>query len=181
MDKQTRAIIYAFLSRVFEKELGEREILDLKGNEEFLNLIGEESRKYFTFNSPSKIEEELNIDFNSLFVINSQPVETLVIDHSDEVLVGLQNPVMLFYFQNGYEIDMNKTQLLAPDHLSIEFGFMQTAIYSKEEKVAQKFLKEHLLAWVPPYLLTMKEYAQTPFYKDICDFTIDFLLQEYKP
>ena len=172
--------MYAFLSRMFEKELGKKEIEDLKNSPELLETIGEESKSYLLQAPTTVIEEELNVDFNSLFVINSQPVETLVIDQSGEVLVGLQNPVMFFYFENGYEIDMNRTEILAPDHLSIEFGFMQNLAFRDEDRAALKFLRDHLLLWVPPYLIAMKREAQTPLYRDLCDFTIDYLLSDYE-
>jgi len=180
VDNRARAFVYAFLSRMFEKELGKKEIEDLKKSPELLEAIGEESKRYILETPTSVIEDELNVDFNSLFVINSQPVETLVVDESGEVLVGLQNPVMFFYFENGYEIDMNRTQILAPDHISIEFGFMQNLAYRDEDRVALKFLKEHLLTWAPPYLLAMQKEAQTPFYRELCDFTIDYLLSDYE-
>ncbi len=180
MDNKARAFVYAFLSRMFEKELGHKEIKDLRSNPELLETIGKEAKEYMLQEDVAKIEEELNIDFNSLFVINSQPVESLVVDSTGEILVGLQNPVMFFYFENGYELDMNKTEILAPDHLSIEFAFMQNLAYRSETKQAQKFLKEHLLLWVVPYLVAMQKQAQTPFYKDLCDFTNDFLLHEYE-
>ena len=180
MDNKARAFVYAFLSRMFEKELGQKEIEDLRSNPELLETIGKEAKEYMLQEDVGKVEEELNIDFNSLFVINSQPVESLVVDSTGEILVGLQNPVMFFYFENGYEVDMNKTEILAPDHLSIEFAFMQNLAYRGETKQAQKFLKEHLLLWVVPYLVAMQKHAQTPFYKDLCDFTNDFLLNEYE-
>jgi len=180
LDNKNRAFVYAFLSKVFERDLQSREIEDLKNSPDLLQAIGEASYEYFTSKPTSVLQEELNVDFNSIFVINSQPVETLVVDSTGEILVGLQNPVMFFYFEHGYEIDMNRTEILAPDHLSIEFGFMQNLAYRGEDKVAFKFLKKHLLQWVPPYLIAMKGIAQTPFYKDICDFTNDFLLSEYE-
>ncbi len=179
MDNRARAFVYAFLSRMFEKELTKKEIEELKNNQELLETIGEETKRFFLDTPTSVIEDELNIDFNSLFVINSQPVETLVIDQSGEVLVGLQNPVMFFYFENGYEIDMNRTEILAPDHISIEFGFMQNLAYRDEDRAAYRFLKEHLLAWAPPYLLAMQKEAQTPFYRELCDFSVDYLLSDY--
>ena len=180
MDNKARAFVYAFLSRMFEKELGQKEITDLRSNPELLETIGEGAKEYMLQEDVDRLQEELNIDFNSLFVINSQPVESLVVDSTGEILVGLQNPVMFFYFENGYEVDMNKTEILAPDHLSIEFAFMQNLAYRGETKQAQKFLKEHLLLWVVPYLVAMQKQAQTPFYKDLCDFTNDFLLSEYE-
>ncbi|MRI83847.1 MAG: dehydrogenase [Nitratiruptor sp.] len=179
MDHKARAFVYAFLSRLFEKPLGAREIEDLLHREELLETIGPKAYRYFQEVPPERLEEELNIDFSSLFIVNSQPVETLVLDSTREILVGLQNPVMFFYFEHGYEIDMNRTHLLAPDHLAIEFGFMQNLAYRQEDLVACRFLREHLLQWVPPYLLAMGSVAQTPFYQDVCDFTIDFLFNEY--
>jgi len=180
VDNKARAFVYAFLSRVFAKELGTKEIEDLKNNPELLATIGEATKEYFEKNDTQTIQEAINIDYNSLFAINSQPVESIVVDSTGEVLVGLQNPVMFFYFENGYEIDMNQTEILAPDHLAIEFGFMQNLAYRDEDRVALKFLKEHLLVWVPPYLVAMREVAETPFYKDMCDFTVDYLLHDYE-
>jgi TorA maturation chaperone TorD len=179
LDKKIRAFVYAFLSRAFERALGSKEIEDLQKNPELLEMIGNGSKEYFKKDIKS-IEEELNIDFNSLFVVNSQPIETLIVDSTGEILVGLQNPVMFFYFEHGYEVNMNNTEILAPDHLSIEFGFMQNLVYKDDDKVAFNFLKKHLLQWVPPYLVAMKKVAQTPFYKDLCDFTNDFLFSEYE-
>ena len=180
MDNKARAFVYAFLSRVFTKELGQKEIEDLKKSPELLQTIGTKTKEFFETNDTSAIEEALNIDYSSLFLVNSQPVESIVVDSTGEILVGLQNPVMFFYFENGYEIDMNQTEILAPDHLAIEFGFMQNLAYRDEDAVAMKFLREHLLAWVPPYLAAIQEMAQTPFYQDICDFTIDYLLSDYE-
>jgi len=180
LDNKTRAFIYAFLSRVYEKPLGKKEIEDLKNNPDLLEMIGEETKEYFLQNEIQTLEDALNVDYSSMFVVNSQPVETLVVDSTGEILVGLQNPVMFFYFEHGYDIDMNKTEILAPDHLSIEFGFMQNLVYRGEDKTAFKFLKKHLMQWVPPYLIAMKGVAETPFYKEMCDFTNDFLFTEYE-
>ena len=180
MDNRARAFVYAFLSRLFQKELTSKEIEDLKTNPDLLATIGENAKSYILQKDTKELEDELNIDFNSLFVINSQPVESLVVDATGEILVGLQNPVMFFYFENGYEIDMNKTEILAPDHLCIEFGFMQNLAFKDEDRVAKRFLQEHLLQWVPPYLIGIQKVANTPFYKDVCDFTIDYLFSDYE-
>ncbi|WP_281951688.1 TorD/DmsD family molecular chaperone [Nitrosophilus kaiyonis] len=180
MDNKTKAFVYAFLSRCYEKELDLKAIKDLKNSIELLETIGEDSKEWFLSSDDEKILEELNIDFSSTFLLNSQPVETLIEDSKGEILVGLQNPVMQFYFTHGYEIDMNKTQILAPDHISIELGFMQNLNYRGEKKAAFDFLKEHLLRWIPPYLIGVKSLIQTPFYKDLADFTIEFLFSDYE-
>jgi TorA maturation chaperone TorD len=178
-DKQQRVMIYAFLSRVFSDVLDKSFISDLANNEAMLNLIGKETANWFKFTNLEKIEEDLNIDFSSMFLLHTQPIESFVLDAKQEVLVGLQNPVMSFYFQNGFEIDMNQTKIIAPDHLGIELGFMQTIVFRDELKPQKEFLEQHLVKWVVPYLLGMKTMATTPFYREIFDFTVEFLTADY--
>jgi len=179
MNEEYRLYIYAFLSRVFSDIPDARFVGDLKANTEFLEMIGEESGQWFASNDTAVLLDALNTDYASMFIINTQPIESFVLDAKSESLVGLQNPVMAFYFNHGFEVDMNQTQIMAPDHLSIEFAFMQTLVYRDERKPQFEFLEEHLMAWVVPYLLGMKHMAQTPFYSDICDFAVEFLVADY--
>jgi len=132
------------------------------------------------FDLIEEILDELNTDFTSMFILNTQPVESFVLDAKNESLVGLQNPVMAFYFNHGYEVNMDQTTIVAPDHLSIEFAFMQSLIYRDESEPQKEFMKEHLISWVIPYMLGMKSMAQTPFYKDMCDFIVEFLAADYE-
>jgi TorA maturation chaperone TorD len=178
-NREQRVYIYALLSRVFSDILDKQTVLDISRNEELLNLIGDETVEWFKFGDLEKIEEELNIDYSSMFLLHTQPIESFVLDAKQESLVGLQNPVMEFYFRNGFEIDMNQTNIVSPDHLGIEFGFMQTAVF-RDERVAQKeFLENHLIRWVVPYLIGMKSMATTPFYRELFDFTVEFLVSDY--
>jgi TorA maturation chaperone TorD len=136
--------------------------------------------QYFDENDDETILDGLNEDFSSMFVINTQAVESFVLDAKNETLVGLQNPVMNFYYKHGFELNMDQTELMAPDHLSIEFAFMQTLIFRDEQKPQYDFLKEHLFNWVVPYMIGMKSMSLTPFYKDICDFIVEFLVADYE-
>lgn len=180
MDNEYRLYIYAFLSRVMSDMPDARFIKDLKANDALLDIIGEESVQWFAQNDDEVLLEELNSDFSSMFILNTQPVESFVLDAKNETLVGLQNPVMAFYFNHGFEVNMDQTNIMAPDHLSIEFAFMQTLIYRKELSPQFSFLKEHLMNWVVPYMMGMKSMAQTPFYKNMCDFIIEFLVADYE-
>jgi TorA maturation chaperone TorD len=175
-----RVLIYAFLSRVFSDVLDKQAVFELSQNSGLLDLIGVESSEWFKFGDLEKIEEELNVDFSSMFLLHTQPIESFVLDSKQEALVGLQNPVMTFYFQNGFEINMNQTEIISPDHLGIEFGFMQSVVFRDEVEAQKGFLREHLLKWVVPYLLGMKSMATTPFYRELFDFTIEFLLSDYE-
>ncbi len=180
MNKEYRLHIYAFLSRIMSDMPDKRFIADLKANNNLLETIGEASKAWLLEYDDETILDELNTDFTSMFILNTQPVEAFVLDFKNETLVGLQNPVMAFYFKYGFELNMDQTELMAPDHLSIEFGFMQSLIYRNEMQPQYDFMKEHIMMWVIPYMIGMRSMAQTPFYHDICDFMIEFLVADYE-
>ncbi|MDD5052165.1 MAG: molecular chaperone TorD family protein [Sulfuricurvum sp.] len=180
MNNEYRLYIYAFLSRVMSDIPDRRFIHDLKNNDALLEIIGEETQCWANDNDVEVLYDALNIDYSSMFILNTQPVESFVLDAKNETLVGLQNPVMAFYFTHGFEVNMDQTQIMAPDHLSIEFAFMQTLIYRNEIKPQSEFLEQHLIPWVIPYMMGMKSMADTPFYRDICDFIVEFLSADYE-
>lgn len=179
MDKQTRIFIYAFLSTIFSNPADKQLIEDIKNNEELLTMIGNNAFEYFKSKDIDTIYEELDIDFSSIFLMYNQPIESAVLDSKDEVLVGLQNPVMQFYFQNGYEINMSLTHIQTPDHISIELSFMQNLIAKDDISKQEQFLSSHILEWVPQYLIGCKDMANTLFYKDLFDFCVEFLIADY--
>jgi TorA maturation chaperone TorD len=160
--------------------IDKRFIKDIRENKDLLEILGDDTTEFFAQNSDEFILDALNEDFSSMFVINTQAVESFVLDAKNETLVGLQNPVMNFYYSHGFELNMDQTELMAPDHLSIELAFMQTLIFRDEKKPQLEFLQEHLMKWVVPYMLGMKSMALTPFYKDLCDFMVEFIVADYE-
>jgi TorA maturation chaperone TorD len=180
MNKEYRLYIYAFLSRTMASTIDKRFIKDIRENKDLLEILGDDTTEFFAQNSDEFILDALNEDFSSMFVINTQAVESFVLDAKNETLVGLQNPVMNFYYSHGFELNMDQTELMAPDHLSIELAFMQTLIFRDEKKPQLEFLQEHLMKWVVPYMLGMKSMALTPFYKDLCDFMVEFIVADYE-
>jgi TorA maturation chaperone TorD len=180
MNTEYRRYIYAFLSRVMSNMPDRRFITDLKNNPELLEVIGEETKAWVESSSEDELYEALNADYTSMFLLNAQPVESFVLDAKNETLIGLQNPVMGFYFTHGFELNMDQTELMAPDHLSIELAFMQVLVFRNETKAQVQFMDEHLFMWVIPYMLGMKSMADTPFYRDICDFMVEFLASDYE-
>lgn len=168
---------YAFLSKVFANFLELEDIRALK-NSELLEIIGRDALEWFNTKSEDELREELNVDFTTLFLMSNQPIESSIIDNKKEVLVGLQNPVTLFYHKSGYEFNLMHTHLQIPDHIAIEFGFMQMLIFNNELLLQEEFLKTHLASWAIPYLLSIKFAAQTPFYRDLCDFAAEFLASD---
>ncbi len=180
MEAKQRAIVYAFLSRMFSDILDNKLLMELKEDKALLEmLLGEEAMAWFEQTPIDELEEVLNMDFTSLFLMNSMPIESSVQDDKDEVMVGLQNPVMQFYFEHGYELALKLSHIQTPDHLSIECAFMQNLVLKNEVDAQRAFLQKHLLAWAPAYLLGIKGMAQTPFYEALCDFGAEFLVADY--
>jgi TorA maturation chaperone TorD len=180
LQKQQRVYIYAFLSTLFGDYLSEKQIEDLKANKELLETLSPEALHWFETNDTQEIKEALNSDYSSLFIMNSQPIESSILDNKAEVQVGLQNPVMQFYFSCGYELNLANSKLNAPDHISLEFGFMQNLVQKDERELQISFLQNHLLKWAPIYLLGIKDMAKTPFYRGLCEFCTEFLLADYE-
>ncbi|MBN2895228.1 MAG: molecular chaperone TorD family protein [Campylobacterales bacterium] len=179
MQHEYRLYTYAFLSRVMSGEPDQRFVHDLRHNRDLLETIGEETLQWFDEHDDEALLDALNADYSSMFIINTQPIESFILDAKNETLVGLQNPAMAFYFQNGFEVDMTQTNIMAPDHLSIELAFMQTLVYRGEQTPQLEFMQEHLIPWVIPYMAGMRSMADTPFYHDMCNFIIEFLVADY--
>jgi len=180
VNAKNRAQMYAFLSKMFATALDEKLIKELQSDQAILELVMEEHKEWFETTPLLELEEALNVDFNSLFVMHSLSIESSILEDKEEVLVGLQNPVMQFYFEHGYELNLSKSELLAPDHLSFECAFMQNLILKKEMDAQRAFLQKHLLNWAPIYLLSMMEMAQTPFYKGLCTLGAEFIIADYE-
>ncbi len=179
MDDKTRLYIYAFLSRIFTEELDDRALRDLKSNDALLETIGEETARWFRDNDEATLKEALNVDFNSLFIVNNQPIESAVMDSKNEILVGLQNPVMQFYFSHGYDLNLENAKVYVPDHAAVEFGYMQNLVSQNDKKTQLEFLQKHLLTWMVPFFTAVAPMAETPFYRELCDFIIEFLLSDH--
>jgi len=177
---EQRIQIYAFLSRIYADVLDQESIEELGQQGELLDQLGPESRRYFAMAPDSRwLYEQLNTDFTSLFVMNNPPMERAVTDNGSDIYIGLENPVMQFYLNHGYELNMNATHLMTPDHLALELGFMEAMIRQNDTDAQKEFLATHLGHWAPPFLLGCKRAAQTPFYQEICDFAAEFLISDY--
>lgn len=179
MDNKIRAYIYAFLSRIYSSEISEKLLIELKANEDLLRTIGDEAYNFLHNQDEEITLKELGIAYNSLFVMNNHPIESSAIDAKNEILVGLQNPVTQFYVNHGYDLNLEASHHHVPDHIAIEFGFMQKLILQQDTNAQMKFYNEHLMAWIPQYLIAIKEMSDNSFYSDLADFTIDFMLEDY--
>ncbi len=195
-ETQARINMYGLLSRLLIEEIDFYTLEKIKENKDLLDLFPKTKEwELFWEKEPQKlIEEELNVDFTTIFILNAYPYESVFVNDEGYINPTITNPALIFYREHGYSIDLNETRALSPDHLAIEIEFMMTlaqeelnAIAKENEEEAKKlrkiqkeFLKEHLANWGTVYLLSARELAETPFYQDVCDLALEFILNDYE-
>jgi len=191
---QARINMYGLLSRRFIEEVDPFTLAKIKENEDLLEFFPNtrEWDKFWEKDVMKLVEEDLNVDFTTIFILNVYPYESVFVNDEGHINPTITNPTLIFYRDNGYSIDLNKTRALSPDHIGVELEFMMNLVQeelnalAKEDekeverirKIQKKFLEEHLANWGLPYLLAVKDIAETPFYYDVADATLEFLMSD---
>ncbi|HIE59027.1 MAG TPA: hypothetical protein EYH43_04070 [Persephonella sp.] len=191
---QARINMYGLLSRLFIEEVDPFTLAKIKENEDLLEFFPNtrEWDKFWEKDVMKLVEEDLNVDFTTIFILNVYPYESVFVNDEGHINPTITNPTLIFYRDNGYSIDLNKTRALSPDHIGVELEFMMNLVQeelnalAKEDekeverirKIQKKFLEEHLANWSLPYLLAVKDIAETPFYYDVADATLEFLMSD---
>lgn len=199
-----RQTIYAFLKRIYEKELS-RELLrsmpfkmkpllaladslpDSKSQNAVRQLIK------FTDAIPSQNFDELwtklAADYARLFLsIHKTPPHPSESVYRDGVMMQFsRDEVLSTYWSFGID---KKTDFTEPeDHIAVELSFMmflcekaqqalqkgKVAEASKYLHSQQNFLEQHLLKWVPKLVDDIITAGRTPFYKSLATLTREFL------
>ncbi|WP_297493022.1 molecular chaperone TorD family protein [Persephonella sp.] len=195
-ETQARLNMYGLLSRLFIEEIDKDLLNKIKENNDLIDLFPRTKEwKLFFEKEPEKlIEEDLNVDFTSVFLLNVYPYESVFMNDQGYIDPSVTNPTFMFYKEHGYMIDLNKTRVLSPDHIAVEMEFMMTLIkeeieaLQKEDKaqverlrnIQKRFLEEHLANWGTIYLLSAKDMAETPFYQDVCELSLEFILSDHE-
>jgi putative dimethyl sulfoxide reductase chaperone len=121
--------------------------------------------------------EDILADFNFILAYPGgkvPPLESLF----SVAGAGAADEVRGFYLEAGLAIDEDFQ--LMPDHVSLEFLFMSYLIESKRPELQKRFLKGHIMNWVPYLCEEIRKEARTVFYREIAEITKDFLGREYE-
>ncbi len=191
-----RINMYGFLSRLLIEEIDLETLKKIKKSKDILDLFPNTKQWDLFWEKDEKklIEEDLNVDFTTVFLLNVYPYESVFIHDEGHINPTVTNPTLIFYREHGYSIDLSKTRALSPDHIAVEMEFMMNLVKEELESVRRKdksetdrlkniqkkFLEEHLGNWGPIYLMAARDMAETPFYHDICQLALDFILSDYE-
>ena len=138
--------------------------------------------------------ESLLVDYTRLFL---GPVDTLARPYGSTWLGGQQAvmqdstvAVQQLYEEGGFEISEDFREL--PDHVAAELEFLYLLIFRETEAqrngdlestsamtaLRQRFLAEHLGAWIDPFTRAIENGAQTAFYRELAEVTRLFVMAE---
>lgn len=138
--------------------------------------------------------QTLLVDYTRLFL---GPIEALAMPYGASWLKPAveteENPlpaVLELYQEGGFEIDGELGEL--PDHVAVELEFLYLLTFTQHQAEAadnpeelsatralrQRFLKEHLGAWIGPFTAAMQAHAETAFYRELALLTKCFVRME---
>jgi len=195
VESENREFLYALYSRIFllEADTDLLKTVAKKDIKEFFPNL-QDWEPYKKLSSQELIDQYLNIDFTDLSLIHLTPYESFYIREDAQIESGGDNPVYKFYEEFDFVVEKDKARVVSPDHIAIEMEFMymlitaeKKALRNSDEKSAQEFrniqisfLEQHILRFAPLYLINVKNEAQTPFYHDAAETTLEFLLSDYQ-
>ncbi|OQX74402.1 MAG: dehydrogenase [Campylobacteraceae bacterium 4484_4] len=195
LETEQRGLLYALYSRLFLKEADETllETIEQEDIREFFpNLF--EWEAYRKLPREDLIEKHLNVDFTEISLLHLIPYESFYVREDGMIESGGDNPVIQFYDDFNYIVEKDKARIVSPDHIGAELEFMhllcdaQTKAFQNNdaaaarelETIQKSFLKNHVLRWMPLYLINVKNEAQTPLYHDGAMTGLEFILSDYE-
>lgn len=192
----SRTNLYALISRLMMIEVDSEFLSTIEGDEYIMELLPNYrdwgKRKEFT--QEKIINEYLNVDYTSLFLMHMVPYESFYRRDDQMVESGGDNPVIELYNSLDFRVDLGKARIVSADHIGVELEFIymlcnaiDKAIEAKDSEgvcellsVQRGFMRDHLLQWAPMFLINMRRESRTPLYHDASELTMEFLLSDYE-
>ncbi len=191
-----RINIYALLSRLTMSEVDESLLKSIEEDENILSFFPTYKtwKKRDKFDRKELIERYLNVDFTNLFLLHLIPYESFYTREDQMMETGGDNPVQAIFNAFEFKVELDKARVMSADHIGIELEFMyelcraeMKALEENDIEIAKQlaqlqygFMKDHIVEWMPMYLLNVKNEAGTAFYFDLADFTLEFILSDFE-
>ena len=191
-----RIAIYALISRLMLVEVNETFLKDLESDENLLALFPNyrDWSKRKELSVDKLIAEEYNADFTNLFLMNLIPYESFYLSKEQMIESGEANPVVELYDALDFRVELEKARVVSADHIGVELEFMymlctalKKALDADDKEgvcelllIQRGFLKDHLLEWMPLFLINAKRESRTPLYHDGTELTLEFILSDYE-
>jgi TorA maturation chaperone TorD len=122
---------------------------------------------------PASTEDDLAVDFAAIYLtygLRASPNESVWRDEDHLVLQEPTFAVRDFYRRHGMQATDWRQR--ADDHIVTELEFIATLLERGELREAARFLKTHLLTWLPLFARQVGARAATPFYAALAGLTL---------
>lgn len=203
---QARAAMYSLLARIYIKEVDEQFLAELKAMTYPQNSdnpqINEAFKTIYSYMRHLREDslDQLSIDYNRTFIgsgiLNGNaafPYESVYTSEHALVMQEARDEVLALYKSEGITKRAEWTD--PEDHISLELEFMQTlaqrtydALMSNDTAADGQartlivtqyhFLTDHLLRWVPRFLLDVTRFCTTSFYEGFAKLTDAYLTDD---
>ena len=194
-----RSAVYGILSEVYRSEPTASLMNQINDPwfQRVLYNLGVRFEKKFFDRTRKNVLEDLAIEYTRLFLGPGEhisPHESIHHERDDGdwgILWGASTyEVRKFYNSTG--VMFETTYHGIPDEISVELEFMHHVVRREADawketnnegalfciRIEKKFIKEHLLEWVPIFCNRVIDLTQSVFYREIARLTKDFVLQE---
>ena len=191
-----RINIYALISRITMGEIDEGLLKSIEEDENMLSFFPtfKDWEKRKKLSSEDLIEKYLNVDFTNLFLLHLIPYESFYTREDQMMETGGDNPVQAIFNAFEFKVELDKARVMAADHIGVELEFMYElckaelkAFEANDLEMAKQlsqlqygFMKDHILEWMPMYLLNVKSEAGTAFYFDAADLALEFVMSDFE-
>jgi len=191
-----RINIYALISRITMGEIDEGLLKSIEEDENILSFFPtfKDWEKRKELDSKDLIEKYLNVDFTNLFLLHLIPYESFYTREDQMLETGGENPVQAIFNAFEFKVQLDKARVMAADHIGVELEFMYElckaelkALEANDLEMAKQlsqlqygFMKDHILEWMPMYLLNVKSEAGTAFYFDTADLVLEFIMSDFE-
>jgi TorA maturation chaperone TorD len=198
-DAYRRSDVYGLLSSVYSQEPDKGFIEHIQNDKSLRLLIargGMWDEKFWAL-SEQEIYERLAVEYTRLFVgpkDHIPPLESLYNhDEGETRQIWGSATVEVKKLIESSGLSFIKDYGGIPDHISIEFEFMQKLVEKEGElwgkkgndsqlhktiELEMRFINEHLKMWIPDFCQKVIEAAQLDFYKNFAELTKDFIVTE---
>ncbi len=191
--------IYGFLARIFAQEVTSDFLAEIR-TPQFRGVLEESGVDLgddFYSRPADELLEELVIEFTGLFIGPGHflsPHESVhrVREDGDHGKLWGADTVVVKKFIEATGLRFQSAFGGMPDHLAAELEFVQKLeermtqaqaegemeLAENLDQIKHRFLQEHILTWVPPFLDRVIAKTNIPFYREISKLAVQFLASE---
>ncbi|MFV0681436.1 TorD/DmsD family molecular chaperone [Ottowia sp.] len=122
---------------------------------------------------PGSTTDQLAADYAAIYLthaLRASPHESVWRDEDHLMLQAPTFAVRDFYRRHGVQVANWRQR--ADDHITHELEFVALLLERGEAREAARFLKTHLLAWLPQFATRVAQRADTPFYAALAALTL---------